>query len=329
MFGGKKLSPREYGFGALRSATPVNAPRLEFQVRGRESKVDLREWCPPIENQGELGSCNACAVVSALEFLQIKSGKPLTDLSVLYVYYYGRKLAGREKEHTGLLCHHATAAVMAYGVCEDKLWPYRTDKFTQEPPERAREEAHRFDAVQYARLATSDEAKLSIASGVPVLFGLDIPGEYYHATREDGRMPPLGTYDHLPMTGHTMLFVGFDDQTGTWLAQNSWGEAWGQRGYVHIPYDLVSKYAWNDELWAIGALEKMDRAKLVGPSVAQTVVDTQRNAERQGNEALAKLGKEIRQDLEKRVDDAKLSIRERLQAQERELEAKRRRDNGG
>ena len=67
-----------------------------------------------------------------MEFLQIKSGKPLTDLSVLYVYYYGRKLAGREKEHTGLLCHHATAAVMAYGVCMDKLWPYTDEPFQDE-----------------------------------------------------------------------------------------------------------------------------------------------------------------------------------------------------
>ena len=329
MFGGKKMTPGDHGFGALRSATPVNAPRLEFQARGRESKVDLRQFCAPVEDQGPLGSCNACAVVSALEFLQIKSRRPLTHLSVLYVYYYGRKLAGNENKHTGLLCHHATAAVMAYGVCEDRLWPYRTDRFTQEPPERARKEAHRFDAVQYARLGTSDEAKLSLSSGVPVLFGLDIPAEYYHATREDGRMPPLGTFDHMPMTGHTMLVVGYDDETKTWLAQNSWGADWGQRGYVHMPYDLVSKYAWNDELWAIGALEQVDRAKLVGPTVHETVRETERNAVQQVNEALAKLGKEIRQDLEKRVDDAKLSIRERLQAQERELEAKRKRDNEG
>jgi len=329
MSGGKKVSPRGYGFGALRSATPVNAPRLEFTARGRESKADLRQYCAPVEDQAELGSCNACAVVSALEFLQKKSGAAHTDLSVLYVYYYGRRLAGNEDKHTGLLCHHATAAVMAYGVCPEALWPYRTDKFTQEPPERARKEAGRFDAVQYARLGSSDEAKLSLASGIPVLFGLDIPSEYYHSTGSDGRMAPLGTYDHMPMTGHTMMVVGYDDQSKTWLAQNSWGAQWGERGYVHMPYDVVSKYAWNDELWAIGALEKVGRAKLVGPSVAKTVADTQQNAVNQVNEAMAKLGKEIRQDLDKRVDHAKLSIRERLEAQERELEEKRKHDNGG
>lgn len=326
MFGGRKIKAGAHGFGALRSASPVTAPQLKFEARGRDSSVDLRKFCSEVENQGELMSCNACAVVSALEFLMKKGGKPVTDLSVLYVFYYARKMAGNEKKNMGVLCHHATAAAMAYGACEDRLWPYKEDKFDQEPPERARQESRSFDAVQYARLATSDEAKLSLGAGVPVLFGLDMPAEYYHATGADGKMPGVGTYDDKPMAGHTMLIVGYDDQDKTWLAQNSWGKEWGDKGFVKMPYDLVSKYAWNDELWAIGALESVARAKLVGPSVQQAVSETQEKAPREVNEALAKLGKEIGEELDKRVSDAKTSIRDRLRAQEAELEAKRKRD---
>jgi hypothetical protein len=32
--------------------------------------VDLRQGCPPVENQGELGSCTANALVGNLEFLE-------------------------------------------------------------------------------------------------------------------------------------------------------------------------------------------------------------------------------------------------------------------
>jgi len=326
MFGGKKSGGGASRFGALRSGLSALAPRLEFTARGRESRVDLRRFCAPVENQQTLPSCNACAVISALEFLIIKGGKPHVDLSVLYVYWFARKLAGNERNKIGLLCHHATAAVMAYGVCEDRDWPYKVDKWDHEPPERAQHESQRFDAVQYARLASSDEAKISLSEGVPVLFGLDMPGAYYDAAGATGRLPDVGAYDHLPMDGHTMLVVGYDDTERTWLAQNSWGENWGERGYCRIPYDLASKYTWNDELWAIGALEKLDRARLVGPSVQQSVQDTQQNAVAQVDEAFRKLGQEIGQDLDKRISDAKLSIRERLQAQERELEARRKKD---
>lgn len=37
-------------------------------------KVDLRQSCPPVEDQGELGSCTANALVGALEFLELKDG---------------------------------------------------------------------------------------------------------------------------------------------------------------------------------------------------------------------------------------------------------------
>lgn len=326
MFGGKKSDDGASRFGALRSASTPLAPRLEFSERGRDAKVDLRRFCAPVEQQATLPSCNACAVVSALEFQVIKAGKPHVDLSVLYVYWFARKLAGNEYNKVGLMCHHATAAVMAYGVCEDRHWPYKIDRWDKEPLERAQADSTRFDAIQYARLASSDEAKVSLSEGVPVLFGLDIPGAYYDAAASTGLLPNVGLFDHHPMDGHTMLVVGYDDAEKTWLAQNSWGGAWGERGYCRIPYDLAAKYTWNDELWAIGALEKMDRARLVGPSVQQAVQDTQQNAVAQVDEALRKLGKEIGADLDKRVSDAKLSIRERLQAQERDLEAKRKKD---
>jgi len=316
------------GFGALRGATDIVAPRLEFKAAGRSTRADLRQWTSPIKDQGKLGSCNACAATSALEFLMVKQQQPVRALSPLYVYYFGRRLAGAENEDAGLMCHHATAAVMAYGACEERVWPYRIENFKQMPSHEAQQNAGRFDAVQYARLSSGDEAKMSLDAGVPVLFGLDIPKQYYYALDDRARMPKLGAFDHMPMTGHTMLIVGYDDEDRTWLAQNSWGAKFGEHGFVRIPYDVASRYTWNDELWAIGALERIERARLLGPSVEQAVADVQQNGPSQMKAALAKLGKEIAHDLDKRVGDAKLSMRERLQAQERELEARRKRDGG-
>jgi hypothetical protein len=38
-------------------------------------QADLRAGCPPVEAQGNLGSCTAQALVGALEFLEIKAGQ--------------------------------------------------------------------------------------------------------------------------------------------------------------------------------------------------------------------------------------------------------------
>src|ERR1041385_1466262 len=58
------------------------------------AKVDLRPLCPPVEDQGDLGSCTANALAGAAEFLELKQGASFTDLSRLFIYYCERQAEG-------------------------------------------------------------------------------------------------------------------------------------------------------------------------------------------------------------------------------------------
>ncbi len=51
------------------------------------AKIDLRTQCPPVADQGQLGSCTANALAGALEFLELKNKQALVDLSRLFIYY--------------------------------------------------------------------------------------------------------------------------------------------------------------------------------------------------------------------------------------------------
>jgi len=106
-------------------------------------------------------------------------------------------------------------------------------------------------------------------------------------------------------------------------------DMFGEKGYLRIPYSLFDRHVWNDDIWAVGALEKMGQRTLIDGTVREVVEDAQRNGAAQTQSALKALGKEIGDDLKKRTDDAKLSIRERLLAQEKQLEEKRKKDEGG
>jgi C1A family cysteine protease len=62
------------------------------------SQVDLRPQCPPIYDQGQLGSCTANAIGAAHEFSQMKQGLPAPapfGPSRLFIYYNERAI-----EHT-------------------------------------------------------------------------------------------------------------------------------------------------------------------------------------------------------------------------------------
>ena len=43
------------------------------QLKAMPAKIDLRKGCPPVYNQGQLGSCTANAIAGAVEFDRRKS----------------------------------------------------------------------------------------------------------------------------------------------------------------------------------------------------------------------------------------------------------------
>jgi hypothetical protein len=67
---------RDKMYGAV-SKVPAKLP----------SAVDLRPMCPPVADQGQLGSCTGNALAGALEFLEMKDNDPYIDLSRLFIYY--------------------------------------------------------------------------------------------------------------------------------------------------------------------------------------------------------------------------------------------------
>ena len=101
--------------GCLFEESPAPAPQLSAHShQSLPRRIDLRGLCSPVEDQGDIGSCAANAVVGAMEYHQRRSGQPTTDLSRLFVYYNARRLADNEGRDAGTFIHHAMASVMAW-----------------------------------------------------------------------------------------------------------------------------------------------------------------------------------------------------------------------
>lgn len=311
--------------GALRPVAQAKAPMLSFKAGGREERVDLRDKFGPVIDQGELNSCACCATVAAVEYLFAKREGKWLMMSPLFVYYNARKISGMEMLNAPLLASHAPAALMAWGVCDDDNWPYDINRFNTPPPQEAYRNATVLQAVQFARLGSLDEIKASLSAGIPAMFGSNIPRGYYQEAERTGLMPELGKADGPP-SGHAMLIVGYDDRARHWIVRNSVGQGFGEKGYVRIPYSVFDKHVWNEDVWAVGELEKTGQRTLIDGTVVEAVNDIQRNGASQTQSAMAALRKEIGEELTKRTDDAKLSFRERLREQERQLEEKRKKD---
>jgi len=240
------------------------------------ASVDLREWCSPIENQGNLGSCTAHAGVGIIEYYERKSFERHIEASRLFLYKVTRNLM-KIKGDTGAYLRTTMGAMILFGVPPEPYWPYSDEgnKFDEEPPAFCYAFAQNYQTLKYFRHdpsgSKSDEilkkVKTYLASGHPVMFGFTVYNSIEQA-EETGKIPFPSAKEKVE-GGHAVAAVGYDDKmkiknkyggvttTGALLIRNSWGKTWGDKGYGWLPYDYVLKRLAED-FWSVLKKEWVD-----------------------------------------------------------------------
>src|SRR6266446_9450190 len=119
-------------------------------------KFDLRPHCPPVIDQGALGSCTANAIANAHLFDQRKQkvAQPFLP-SRLFVYYNERVMEGTVNSDSGAMIRDGIKSVANQGACPEKLWSYQINKFTKKPSSACYKEALKHQALSYSRVTQS------------------------------------------------------------------------------------------------------------------------------------------------------------------------------
>ena len=211
--------------------------------------VDLRPTCPPVVDQGKLGSCTANALAGGVEFADIKQAKAFVALSRLFIYYNERFIEGTVDQDSGAQIRDGIKSLNQMGVCPEELWPYDVETFTQDPPDRAFVVAYENRIVSYHRLETLEDMLTCLAEGFPFVFGFSVyEGFESEEVAKSGivEMPKSG---ERMVGGHAVMAVGYDQASSRFIVRNSWGSEWGQEGYFTIPFEYLQTLA--DDFWTI------------------------------------------------------------------------------
>jgi C1A family cysteine protease len=253
----KKRSPKWYGW---LPDLPDHRDQLYASIAPKLSKlppkVDLRAGCSPVEDQGQLGSCTANALVGAVEFLEKKDGVAFVDLSRLFVYYNERTIEGTVDSDSGAFLRDGIKALAKQGVCSEQSWPYNIADFKKKPSAPCYAAARKHKILSYHRINSVDEMRTCLADGYPFVFGFTVYMSFLSkAVAKSGvlNMPrPKEKMDG----GHAVMAVGYDDSRKRFTIRNSWNTNWGMQGYFTMPYAYLADRNLSDDFWTIRVSEE-------------------------------------------------------------------------
>lgn len=232
--------------------------------------VDLRAKCPPVYDQGLIGSCTANAIAAAVEMARRKAGqKPVFRPSRLFIYYNERAMEGSVPFDAGAQIRDGIKSVAKQGVCPEKLWAYDDTPAVSDggpfpagarpalkPPKEAYTAALDHQAIQYQRVMPMlAQMKGCLAEGHPFVFGFSVFASLYDDNGEPRADVPMPTTHDRMLGGHAVLAVGYDDATQRFIVRNSWGAARQDKGYFRMPYTYLSDGNLSDDFWVIRMLE--------------------------------------------------------------------------
>lgn len=239
---------------------------LTAKNHGQQPVVDLREWCSPVEDQLSLGSCTAHAGAGIVEYFERRAYGKHIETSRLFLYKATRNLM-QVTGDTGAWLRDTMGALVLCGVPDEKYWPYNVADYDKEPGSFVYSLADNYQSVKYfchdplssatateskagsGRQDVLDSVKKYLEAGIPSMFGFwgfqsfensDKPGDI-----------PCPCKEESAQWGHAVVATGYDDNRkirntkcdketkGALLIRNSWGSAWGEKGYGWLPYEYV------------------------------------------------------------------------------------------
>ena len=237
------------------------------QLKALPAKVDLRKGCPPVYNQGAIGSCTANAIAAAVQFDRRKgSQKPDFVPSRLFIYYNERVIEHTVHYDAGAQLRDGIKTVAKQGVCPEKEWPYddtgplhENGPFParapagQKPSAKCYVDAARYTALTYQRVVqTLTQMKGCLAEGYPFVFGFTVYEKWYE--KHTAVLPLPGAHEGV-VGGHAVLAVGYDDVKQLFTFRNSWGPSSGDKGYYYMPYAYLTDSSLAGDLWTIRGMK--------------------------------------------------------------------------
>ncbi|NKI30994.1 C1 family peptidase [Croceivirga thetidis] len=231
---------------------PLKARNVGYQGTSFDNdKVSLRQYAPAIKNQGGAGTCVGWATayyaqtISFARDNEIIDNATISDLAFSPLYLYRSvKLQEDTACERGIGIPTALQTLKETGSVYFKDFPHLC---ANRIPDSVHSKTQGYKLKEFTKLFHNKESFLSrvrqtrkaLAEGKPVVMGMKVKNSFLSAK-------VVYEPDTIPYGNHAMTVIGYDDNKfgpgeGAFEIINSWGEDWGNDGYMWIRYPDYGK----------------------------------------------------------------------------------------
>jgi len=195
------------------------------QDEGSQNGFDWRDHnaVTPVENQGACGSCWAFSATGALEGLKAIRGEGLVKLSEQQMM----DCSTSNHSCNGGWMASAFDYVRDHGISSSQSYPYLARDQSCQTSLISSE----FEISGNAYVLSDVDALKLAVERQPITVAVDASDWEFYSS---------GIYNNpncLSGINHGVLLVGYDKDENNneyWIVKNSWGESWGENGYIRM-----------------------------------------------------------------------------------------------
>jgi hypothetical protein len=239
------------------SSTPLKATLTRGLYNSMPSSASLKQYCPSIGDQGNYGTCVGWSCSYSARTILWARQQGITNTSDITTAAFSPGFLYRNivtpnnypscssgaKLDDALECLKQIGDVLKQQY--DPLCPNEIDNGLMKQAESYRIEnyAHLFDSYD-AEETILNSTKKALSEGNPVVIGMVVP-ESFQVCREDLWTPTANEQANPNVGGgHAMCVIGYDNNKygGAFEIMNSWGEKWGNKGFVWVKYNDYARF---------------------------------------------------------------------------------------
>lgn len=199
------------------------------------TKIDLRSNYDRVYNQGYQGSCGPHALTACLDILYERAtGKP-HRFNKQSIYHNCHEFMGVWGDQYGVNGPSIQYVASNKGfICDE---PSYNNQYIK---------GFKIEKVSLRGVGWNSWKEL-LARGIPIYVAIRAGSVFMN--KDQSTLP---WYEHRWGNDinkildfqyqHAVALVGYDDERGCWLFENSWGAEWGDGGFFGIPYDQMHSF---------------------------------------------------------------------------------------